>query len=323
MVRRWYQTLDITGPDVVYEDPLRQFSKFWNEGKFHNFIEPLLPEARQVFIEIGCNAGLFLKMAKDAGFDRVVGVEGNGQIFQQANRYRDNVNGDWTLVGQKVGHNFTPDTLPLADVVLISNMHYYLPVGVFSKLVDALRPRCRYCIVVSARAKRRSGKATWELPAVKGYFREWPLLETINNIEHEGDPGPRPEMYGALFQGGLSSVDVEGFYKRWWQAAKSPGHKSHELAPSMNDFYCRVLNNEDFDYADTLFYKFWRKRAPRKSEEWTLRQLDYKARLALDILEHGMKEPIYFTEQMKLLDGIHRLTIAHLLGHEHILARIL
>lgn len=323
MPRRWYQTLEINDADAVFEDVNRKDSKFWNEGKWNNFIQPLLPAKSYTFIEIGCNAGLFLKMAKDIGFENVIGVEGNYQILKQAMTYKE-INGyDYKLVHERIGHNFDLDNLPVADVVLISNMHYYLPVDVFSKLIDNLRNRCLYCIVVSAKAKRRQGNALWDLSSVRGYFRDWQEREIISWMSTEDDPCPRETMYGVLFKGNLTSINVSSYYDTWFEAAKKLGHKSHDLAPAMLDFFECVLADKTFIHADTPFYDYWRVREPRKTTEWTLDWLDYKATLAKDVQTNGMKTPIYFDHNLKLLDGIHRLCIAKVLGYEHILARVL
>lgn len=324
MARRWYQTLDVGDESIVYEDPSRALSKFWNEGKWDNFVKPLLPSQHQTFIEIGCNAGLFLKMAKDAGFKDVIGVEGNYQILKQALVYKE-INGyDYKLVHERIGVNFGLDNLPLADVILIANMHYYLPIPIFSQLVDKLRNRCLYCLVVSARAKRRKGNALWDLSSIRGYFRGWQEREIISWVSTEGDPCPRETMYGVLFKGNLTPINVADYYNAWFEASKKPEHKSHGLAPAMQDFFEGVLfGGADFEHEGSSFYNYWREREPCRSEQWTRDWLDYKATLAKYVQANGMKTPIYFDYNLKLLDGIHRLCIAKLLGYEHILGRVL
>jgi len=321
MVRRWYQTIEIDGVDAVFEDINRKDSKFWNEGKWNTFIKPLLPKERQTFIEIGSNAGLFLNMAKDEGFKDVIGIEGNSQIMEQAERFRESNGGDYKLVHQLVGRNLTLEDLPVADVVLIANVHYYFPVGVFSKLVDDLKNRALYCIVVAARAKKRQGNAMYYLSSVRGYFRDWQELDVIEGVDIEGDCCPRQHMYGVLFRGNLSTLNVDNYYGAWWEASKNPQHKSYELAPVMRDFFDKVLRGEQFEYEDTPMYQYWRKREPKRSPEWTRNLLIYKESLAKDIQENGIKEPIYIDQGGKMLDGIHRLTVAKLLGYNHILIR--
>lgn len=323
MVRRWYQTIEIDGEGQVFEDINRKDSAFWNEGKWNNFIKPLLPKEKQTFIEIGCNAGLFLKMAEDEGFRNVVGVEGNSQIFQQAQSFKESNGGNYGLVNQLMGKDFALGDLPVADVVLIANMHYYLPVGVFSRLVDNFKNRSLYCIIVSARAKKRQGNATYYLSSVRGYFRDWQEMDVIDGLDMEGDCCPREHMYGVLFRGNLSTINVGNYYGAWWEASKHWKHKSHELAPVMKDFFDRVLKGEQFKYEDTLMYQYWRKREPKRSLEWTRDFLIYKESLAKDIQKNGIKEPIYIDQNGKMLDGIHRLTVAKLLGYKHILGRLI
>ena len=323
MVRRWYQTIEIDEENQVFEDINRKDSKFWNEGKWNNFIKPLLPTERQTFIEIGCNAGLFLNMAMDEGFKDVIGVDGRGQIFQQAEVFKESIGGNYKLVHQLVGKNFILDDLPIADVVLMSNMHYYLGIPTFAKLVDDLRNRSLYCIVVAARAKRRSGNALWDIASVRGYFRDWQEIKVIEGLDMEGDCSPREFMYGILFKGNLSAINVDYHYDTWRKAALSWKHKSYELPPALEDFFSKVLSGEKFEYEDTLLYQYWRKRVPRKSPEWTKKFIMYKESLAKDIQENGIRTPIYLIENGHLRDGLHRLCIAKLLGHKHILGKII
>lgn len=319
MSRRWYQTLDIDG--AVFEDVKRKDSKFWNEGKWDNFIEPLLPEERQTFIEIGCNAGLFLKMAKDVGFRDVIGIEGNYQIFKQAKQFKESIGGEYKIEHKVVG-DFSMDQFPLPDVVLISNMHYYLPVGVFSRLVDEIRNRCLYCIVVSAKAKRRKGNALYDLGSVMGYFRDWEM-EKIVKIDTEGDCCPREQMYGVRFKSNVTAIGVDDVYDKWWEASKKIGHKSHELAPSMRSFFELVLSGAEFEYEDTDFYGYWRKREPKRTPRWTWEHLAYKASLAKGIQKDGIRDLVYITKNGKLLDGIHRLTLGKLLGYTHLIGKVI
>ena len=321
MPRRWYQTIEIDNVNAVFEDVKRKDSNFWNEGKWDTFIKPLLPIWRQTFIEMGCNAGLFLKMATDAGFRDVVGVEGNYQIIKQAKCFKENNRGKYKLVYQGVGKDLILDDLPISDVILISNTHYYFSVGAFSKLVDRLLNRALYCIIVSAKARRLQGNALYDLNSVRGYFRDWHEIATIEGVEIEDDPCPRPQMYSVLFKGNLSTLGVDNYYDTWFDAAKSVEHRSHGLAPAIQDFFTRVLMGEKFEYKDTSFYQYWRDRQPGKPLEWTEELLSYKASLAKDIQENGIKEPIYINQNNMLLDGLHRLCVAKLLGYKHVLVR--
>jgi len=99
MGRKWYQNIEIDGVDIQYEDPKRKDSKFWGEGKWNNFIKPLLPKGR-TFIEIGCSAGLFLKMATDAGFKDVIGIDASPERMEQAELFKKSNKYNYRLIRQ-------------------------------------------------------------------------------------------------------------------------------------------------------------------------------------------------------------------------------
>ena len=320
-MRRWYQVVEIDGVDAVFEDKKRRYSKFWNQGKWNTFVAPLLPKERQTFLEIGCNAGLFLKMASDVGFKRITGADGNSRIMQQADILKKHYDGEWDLVNLSVGHDFKLTNLPLPDVTLLSNIHYYLPVGDFSKLVDELMYRTLYCIIVSAKAKRRRGNAMHDIRHVRGYFKDWEEVGVIENMSTDEDPAPREQMYGVIFKSSMSAIDVEEKLSTWLEEAKSKFHSSHEFAPAIMQFYTEVLGGYLGEIEDSPFYQYWRHRRPDQSPAWTSEFLYDKIKLAESIRDDGMKEPIYFGTNGKLLDGIHRLCIAKILGYDHVVAR--
>ena len=315
---RWYQVVPVEG--VTFEDEKRARSRFWNEGKWRTFVEPLLPQQRRTFLEIGCNAGLMLKLAMEAGFTNVVGVEARGRVMDQAKEYQK-LNGlPYRLVWGTAGVDLDLDALPVADVVLLSNMHYYLPVADLSRLVDKLQQRCRYCIVVGAKARARQGNAKHYLRAIRGYFHAWDELGTVENVDPEGDPSPRPDMYGVVFRGHLQAVEVAPYYGAWYEAAKSWRHRSHGLAPALQDFFERVVAGDMEDVKETNLYAYWQARQPKADN---VRRLEEKAALARDIRDHGMREPIYMDWRHKMLDGIHRMCIARVLGYDWALVRVL
>lgn len=330
---KWYQNVDgVEG--AVFKDPLRKGSKFWGQGKWDNFIKPLLPAERRVFVEIGCNAGLFLKLAMDEGFENVIGIEASSQRMKQAERFRESNGYLYRLIQQKAGKDFELDQLPLADVILFANVHYYLPIHVFANLVDRLRTRTLYCIVVSAKATRRQGRARHYLESVRGYFRDWQEMEVVGDwkgAETLDDPSPRVQMYGVLFKGGLESWDVKQYWdrrdaadikaKRKREAAgiKVKGPERFMLSGAVGGFFRKVLNGEEFDFKETSLYEYWRARGwlPEDIEK----KLAYNKWLFESVQRDGMKAPVYCDGKGHLLDGSHRLHIVRELGYKHVLVR--
>lgn len=328
----WYQNVD--GVDgAVFKNPRRKHSRFWGEGKWNNFVKPLLPclptggpAERRVFVEIGCNAGLFLKLAMDEGFENVIGVDSSRQRMGQAEQFRASNGYSYRLIHQKVGEGFDLQALPLADVTLLANVHYYLSIPVFVNLVDRLRVRSLYCIVVSARVRRRSGMAVHYLEAVRGYFRDWEEIKVVGDwqglkpVDTLDDPAPRGQMYGVVFKGCLDSLDVKQECERRDRAGVR-GKKQWRAgrAMAMRDFFRRVLDGEEFDFKETDLYKCW------ETEGWLPedieKRLAYNKSLLEDIQRDGMREPLYYDGKGKLLDGGHRLNIACALGYKHVLVR--
>ncbi len=102
---RLYQNIEAHGEKFIPKRPERKYSKFFNEGKWDNFIEPILPKKTQdqVFIDVGCNAGMFLRMAKDWGFRDVIGIEKNRTPIAHAKRYRDALNYKYKLLHWTIG----------------------------------------------------------------------------------------------------------------------------------------------------------------------------------------------------------------------------
>ncbi|GAG18947.1 unnamed protein product, partial [marine sediment metagenome] len=166
------------------------------------------------------------------------------------------------------------------------------------------------------------GNASYDLGSVRGYFRDWREMEVIEGIDDDGDPAPRRGMYGVLFKGGLDLWNVDVIFDSWQKNALRFGTQEHlELPGALEEFFSRVLSDEEFDVADTLLWEYWKSKHFGGSEKWIRTSLEHKVVLAKDIRANGMKEPVYFDRKARLLDGIHRLVIAKELGYKNVLVR--
>ncbi|GAG23619.1 unnamed protein product, partial [marine sediment metagenome] len=205
-VTKLYQNIPLEG--VVSHSENRIDSNFWNEGKWNNFVAPLLPEdcTDQTFVDMGSNAGLFLKLAEDKGFRNVVGIEKDKTPVKEGLRYRDSIGYHYKLLkrclGGKFGEggNFDFDELPVADFTLLSTFHYYIDINSWIKYVDRLKNKSRYVLFVSRpKLKQLHWRARSHIRALRGYFSDWEELDMIENIPQEGDPSPRT-LFSVLFK---------------------------------------------------------------------------------------------------------------------------
>ena len=318
----WYQNIDgVEG--AIFKDPQRKDSRYWGKGKWTAFIEPLLPAEKRTFVEIGCNAGLFLKLAMDEGYKRVIGIESCPSRMKQATQFRQSHNYPYQLIHQEVGVDFDLDQLPLADVTLLANVHYHLPVGVFSDLVDRLRNHTLYCLLVSAKVARHKGKARHYLESVRGYFRDWQEIAVIGDWQNllgldQEDPAPRRQMYGVLFKGCLDSVNTLEMWNESARPSRATGPDSLIIAQGWREFFGQVLTDKDPNPTETSLYQYWKQ---HDKSEWIQIRLAEKKALAKDIQHNGMRQPIYLDHRDRVLDGMHRLSLACELGYEHVLIR--
>lgn len=314
---RWYQTVFIKGVDAVFEDINRCKSKFWNEGKWNNFVKPLLSDIdRGSFLDIGCSAGLHLKMAKDEEFKNVFGIEGSRRIMKQAELYKKSVSGDYTLLRWSVNNTFSLEQLPLFDVILLANMHYYLPISDFMRLVDQMRSRTVYCIVVSCLTRKFGGCACSDLGAVRRYFHDWGEIKLADGIPQEGDPSPRPRMYGVMFKSALKKKPIENILTYWREESMKP---KDTLTPAYEEFYRKVFSRKPFNFKNTLLYQWLKTERPGQIPEETMAQ---KKALAEDIQKNGLKNPIFIDHHGTLIDGLSRLFIMKELGYKNIFVRV-
>lgn len=317
---RVHQNIILNGEDIG-DRADRKYSKFCNEGKWDNFINPLLPEDNEdmTLVEMGSNAGLFLKMAKEAGFKRVIGIESSSRNCKTAELYRDENNLDYEIINDSIGADFDYDALPLADIVLLPNFHYHLNFADFIPFMDQLKHKTVYCLVVSAATKneRVHWFPGWKEEDVRHYFREWEEVGYIERPSQEGDPHPR-EMFSILFRSpDLEYIDIS-------DVLVPKGNRDWNRHTSWNEFAIQVLENDEFDFTESSYYAA--NMRMRRKKKWSQEKIDSyvkgKYDLLYDIKQNGIKTPIYIrSDDNRIIDGGHRLIMAKEMGYKRVIVR--
>jgi SAM-dependent methyltransferase len=200
-----YQNVVVEGLDYGRKVE-RKNSEFFNEGKWNNFIKPFLPKencGEMTFIDFGCNYGLHLKLAKEYGFKNVLGIEVDSQVCKIAERY-SGVN----VINKDINIDLNLNDLPAADFILLSNFHYHIYTFAFLNLLNIMKRRTRYVIIVSAedcmsRLYRAKGKSN----AVLKYFKDYKYEDKIK-ISAISDPSYR-DMYSMLFSTNIKRMEIE------------------------------------------------------------------------------------------------------------------
>jgi SAM-dependent methyltransferase len=312
-----YQNIEIAGEPIICDNVNRKDSKFWNEGKWDNFIKPLLPKdpTDMTFVEIGCNAGLFVKLAKEYGFKNAYGYEKDKTAYERGIRFRDSLKLDYKIENKCVGVDFNIDDMPMADVVLLSNVHYYFNIQDWLRLVDRLREKAVHIIVIS---RPVDPAYTWWKPLagigdVRLYFRDWNEVKTVYNIRTKDDPSPRV-MWSFCFKNRLLERTSFKSFRR-----TNPGGM---VKIPKQEFTKSLVERDDVVAEKTSYYEALLK---RMSHQWsqgrTLQFVKDKIKVLYDIKKNGIKEPVICQLDYKMIDGGHRVELLKALGYQSVIIR--
>jgi len=297
----------IPGTKMTVRDKAEVGSKFWNKGKWDNFVDPLLPEdcTDMTFIDMGCNAGLFLKLAQEKGFDKVIGVDSDKEAIERGIEWRDKIGYKYDLQHRKMERSI--DKLPVADYTVFANAHYYFDIDDWLDYVDRLMSKTRYCIIVTDESRRNLlHKTSASVSGVKDYFQSWKYEKEITTSFKE-DPRPR-ELCGLLFKSPLiQRVQID-----------SLDNGNHQ----QDGFYRQI--DEGVKWSRTDYYR--RMKSYRlKEHNWNRERLDSfmkkKASLYSSIKKVGLMKPITVNSQNRIVDGNHRCAMFKHFGHKSILTR--
>ena len=319
-----YQYLEVDGVPFTRPRPDRVGSRFWNEGKWHTFVEPLLPEdvTGQTFVEMGCDAGLFLKLATDHGYGRVIGVEKNRTPARVGHEWRDRVGGNWTILKHTLGGQFGEDgsfdidELPVADVTLMSTFHYHIDMNAWTKYVDRLAAKTCYVLIVSRPTMRREHWRAGAEPAqVRSYFENWEEMGWVKNVPTAGDPKPR-ELYSILFKSPI--IERVGL-----DAIRTTSKSSDAMEMAKAELARQIAQGEEFDLYQSEFYRCWEQRKGGKWSPRVIRRLvQLKADVMRGVMVDGLRDPLLVGgNDYMLIDGGHRLAMLKALGHTSAIVR--
>lgn len=303
-----YQTYQyLEGTPMTDRDVKEQGSKFWNKGKWDNFVAPFLPEdcSEQTFIDMGCNAGLFLKFAEDKGFKNIIGVDSNEEAIKRGVEWRDNNGGNYRLVQATIEDCI--DELPLADYTVLANAHYYFTINDWIDYLDKLQYKTRYVIIVTAEKKHINRCwASADVPSIRNYFKTWEEVGFIDELPTKDDPQPR-RLWGLCFKSPfVDKVAID----------------SLDSSNHVQDQFYEELDNGT-PYKETKYYKILKKYREKWGEEKLNRWIEERIRVYNDIKEYGLKRPVLvdFFKQDRILDGNHRYAGVRNLGYKNIFIR--
>ncbi|MDP1729044.1 MAG: hypothetical protein Q8L27_02465 [archaeon] len=298
-----YQYLE--GEKMTERDKKEINSKFWNKGKWDNFVVPFLPEdcKELSLVDMGCNAGLFLKLAEDKGFRDIIGVDSNLGAIERGLAWRDKNGSKYKMFNLEI--NNCIDELPVVDYTVLANAHYYFTINDFIYYLDELQYKTRYCIVVTDHKNHLNRCwARADIESIRGYFKNWEEIGFIDEIDGTNDLAPRKLRslcFKSKFTDKLPIKDLD-----------SSNHVQDQ-------FYAELDKGTDFK--NTRYYGIIKK----YRVNWSQEKLDewFKERIKVyeAIKKDGLKKTIMIDSNNMILDGNHRYGMIRNLGYKNIFVR--
>jgi len=313
-MKRAYQNIEVGGKDMGYTAE-KKGSKFCNEGKWENFIKPLLPKdcSDMTFVELGCNAGMFCKLAKQHGFRNVIGVDKSRYSIKHAINYRRESGFDYTLINEKIGEYFDYDKIPVADVTVMSNFHYYLTINELMLLLDKMKFKTRYCIIVTdVDVEKDFWRARASMNSVRHYFKDWREVNCICPIPVGEDTYPR-KLASLMFESDLERRPIKDLYRTSLR---------NRSVGNVEDLVKRVATSDTIENVEqTPYYKTtqslhtqWKK---KDVDNWVGKQI----KNLYNVKKNGVKYPIWIQSNGHIIDGKHRMLYLKEIGYKSIIVR--
>jgi hypothetical protein len=299
-----YQLLD--GETMTDRDKKQVGSKFWGKGKWDNFVLPHLPtDYNQLsLVDMGCNAGLFLRFAKDLGFNQVIGVDSNTEAINRGIEWRDKHGYKYELIKSEMEKAI--DILPIVDYTVLSNAHYYFTINNWIDYLDKLRLKTRFVIIVTA-DKHHINRcwASADVESIRNYFKDWEEVSFVDELPLEGDPDPR-RLWSLCFKNpNIERVSIESL--------DSSNHVQDE-------FYKELDSGKS--YSQTKYYKIIEKyRRAKWSPDRLERWFNERVELYEKIKKEGQTQPILVDGGVLILDGNHRYSMLKSLGNKYVFIR--
>lgn len=286
-------------------------SKFWNKGKWDNFVLPFLPDDcnGMSLIDMGCNAGIFLKLAEDKGFSHVIGVDADRTANKKAVSYRKNNGGKYTLIHKDMRGII--DNLPLVDYTIFANAHYYFLVHEWLEYLDKLISKSRYCIIVTAQKRENLSRASASTEDIKKYFKQWEQIGEVPELPLDDDPFPRKQWSFCFKSPILERVPVDSLDNGNNQQRDFWEELDKGIDPLKTNYYKRL---KDYRKRKGSYQKVW-------TDEKLTKYMYGKLELYENIKKCGLKKAVLVNSNNRVVDGNHRHQIMKHMGYKTIIIR--
>lgn len=302
----WYQEAVINGVAM----PRRRKGPDTSQRRWDILIKPLMSggwwsEAGaggrgRRFIELGSNAGFYLRKAKELGYE-AIGVENHPLYVAQAQYWETQ-----EPVGAKtVACDLDKYDLPVVHTVLLANLIYNITPEQVTNLLRKLNVHAIQVIVIGRHKPLKSHKSPCDKKSIQGYFKEW---LPING----GDDG---KHFSVLFiNPKLIEVDIEDIHIF--------DYKQPHILELKRSFwkFIQEVDSGKTNLKETDYYRYLR----NTGNNWGRRRKLVKRYIELfhSIKREGLLRPLLVEtarNKLVLIDGFHRYMIAKYLNQRRVI----
>lgn len=296
--KKWYQEAIIDGVAMP-----KQRTKDTNERRWCEFIKPLLPPRKGLFVDLGCNAGFYMRNAVDEGY-RALGVEIDDEYVQHAHYWEKKDPKGVEIVQADIS---TYD-IPACTVALLANVHYWLTPKQLARLIQKLQERACMVLVVGRNQLSPIHESPCDVDELRKQFIHFKEVTSIHGEKH----------YSILFKNPyIISVTVNTLWK-YQQLSRSQW-----FVPAFSE-----LIDDDSDPLHSSYYRYLQRRIFTKKIDARATLLRHVA-LIKDVKRRGITRPLLLGRMkhgryspLRLDDGDHRLILAKKLGIQDVICKV-
>jgi len=303
IIKPWYQDAVINNIAM----PTRRGGKDSSEYRWNFFIKPFIEDDGRCrrFIELGSNAGFYLRKASNLNFE-TIGVENDPLYVSQAHYWEEKE----PLGTKTIALDLNEFVIPAAHTVLLANIIYYLNPGQVLSLVNILEKRVLNVIVLSRHNRISRIKYPCEKKKIFQYFSGWNIIDSKEDKKH----------WSVLFKNPkIIEADIHELV-----IYNTKNLKKGELFESSFSEMVKLMDSgKPFDITKSAYYNYFIGMPHFKRMKYIERAFN----LFDSVKKNGVLKPLiikkHINDYYRVWDGDHRFIICKYLGIDKIICLIL
>jgi SAM-dependent methyltransferase len=292
---RWYQNAIINGKAMP-----AQRRRDTSQRRWKVLLEPLIPPdgKGRLFLELGCNAGFYLRKASEYGYN-TLGIEKEERFIRQAKYWEAQ-----EPCGVRVEFGDIVDyEIPANFLTMMANVHYWIEPVRLAMVMDRMWNNSLHVLIMSRHNPSERHLSDCTERVVKEWFSNYELLDERRDSK----------FYALIYRNPtLREYDTKNLFN------VQPFTRSTKFLAAFREFIDLNVSRRRYTYNHTKYWEYckWRGWQPKVKHHRTLRKK------VLTMERYGITKPLLVHKNGILQDGNHRLIMAEYLGLPRIICKV-